>query len=308
MVWKSIPNSGIRDWVKAQAYARIRKVGKQNSAKNFGKNLKNSLQKLLYLEEGLEGKWRKGVMKIMRGSLTVFKVKRKRNLYVCSVKYERHTASVSKTNTSDLWHKRLGHVSVKARPSITMVTNLQNSLSKTFEMKDLDSKLTSVPLAAHFQLCKDQCPKTVSEKEQMKNTSYSNAIGSIMYLMEALNWLLRYLNGSDNYGITFSKNPQGASLVGYVDSNYANDRDNKNLLHSMCLLCVEHVLAGNHNFRILLPSQRLPPLFLSQSLVLWFLPVTAFLLVFSLRPLMATHYKMVRLVSGFPVVASLCGY
>ncbi|KAK4382368.1 Retrovirus-related Pol polyprotein from transposon TNT 1-94 [Sesamum angolense] len=105
----------------------------------------------------------------------------------------------------------------------------------------IDSKSTSVPLAAHFQLCKDQCPKTVSEKEQIKNTPYSNAIGSIMYLMvstrpdiayaisclsrymsnpgpshwEALKWLLRYLNGSDNYGITFSKNPQGASLVGY---------------------------------------------------------------------------------------------
>ncbi|KAK4382378.1 hypothetical protein Sango_2878100 [Sesamum angolense] len=49
-----------------------------------------------------------GVMKIMKGSLTVFKAERKRNLYTCSVKYECHTASVSKTTTSDLWHKRLG--------------------------------------------------------------------------------------------------------------------------------------------------------------------------------------------------------
>ncbi|KAK4400104.1 Retrovirus-related Pol polyprotein from transposon TNT 1-94 [Sesamum angolense] len=37
-------------------------------------------------EEGLEGKWGKGVMKIMKGSLTVFKAERKRNLYICSVK------------------------------------------------------------------------------------------------------------------------------------------------------------------------------------------------------------------------------
>ncbi|KAK4404587.1 Retrovirus-related Pol polyprotein from transposon TNT 1-94 [Sesamum angolense] len=64
-------------------------------------------------EEGLEGKWGKGVMKIMKGSLTVFKAERKRNLYICSVKYECHTASVSKITSSDLWHKRLGHISMK---------------------------------------------------------------------------------------------------------------------------------------------------------------------------------------------------
>ncbi|KAK4403516.1 Retrovirus-related Pol polyprotein from transposon TNT 1-94 [Sesamum angolense] len=64
-------------------------------------------------EEGLEGKWGKGVMKIMKGSLTVFKAERKRNLFVCSVKYECHAAFVSKTTISDLWHKRLGHISMK---------------------------------------------------------------------------------------------------------------------------------------------------------------------------------------------------
>ncbi|KAL0368464.1 UNVERIFIED_CONTAM: Retrovirus-related Pol polyprotein from transposon TNT 1-94 [Sesamum calycinum] len=162
-----------------------------------------------------------------------------------------------------------------ASPSITLVVELQNNLSKTFEMKDLgnakkilDSKPTSVPMAAHFQLSKEQCPKTVSEKEKMKNTPYSNAIGSIMYLMvstrpdiayaisclsrymsnlgpshwDALKWLLRYLNSSNNYGITFSKNPQGASLVGYVDSNYANDRDNRksttSYVFTLCGACI----------------------------------------------------------------------
>ncbi|KAL0321780.1 UNVERIFIED_CONTAM: Retrovirus-related Pol polyprotein from transposon TNT 1-94 [Sesamum calycinum] len=64
-------------------------------------------------EEGLEGKWGKGVMEIMRDLLLFLKAERKRNLYICSVKYECHTASVSKTTTSDLWHKRLGHISMK---------------------------------------------------------------------------------------------------------------------------------------------------------------------------------------------------
>ncbi|KAK4392785.1 Retrovirus-related Pol polyprotein from transposon TNT 1-94, partial [Sesamum angolense] len=57
-------------------------------------------------EEGLERKWGKGVMKILKGSLTVFKAERKRNLYVCSVDYDFHAASVVHQNVSDLWHKR----------------------------------------------------------------------------------------------------------------------------------------------------------------------------------------------------------
>ncbi|KAK4394560.1 Retrovirus-related Pol polyprotein from transposon TNT 1-94 [Sesamum angolense] len=46
-----------------------------------------------------------------------------------------------------------------------------------------NAKATAVPLAAHFQLCKEQSPKNESETEQMKNIPYSNAIGSVMYLM-----------------------------------------------------------------------------------------------------------------------------
>ncbi|KAL0385474.1 UNVERIFIED_CONTAM: Retrovirus-related Pol polyprotein from transposon TNT 1-94 [Sesamum radiatum] len=203
-----------------------------------------------------------------------------------------------------------------ASPSSTLITKLQKSLCKTFEMKDLgnankilgmtiernrrnstiflnqssyvksvlekfsmtNSKPASVPLAAHFQLCRNQRPKTDSEKEKMKSIPYSNAIGSVMYLMvstrpdiayavsclsrymsnpgsphwEALKWLLRYLQGSVNDGIKFSKCSQGASLVGYIDSNYANDKDSENPLLPMCLLYVVLALVGNHSFRILL--------------------------------------------------------
>ncbi|KAL0399858.1 UNVERIFIED_CONTAM: Retrovirus-related Pol polyprotein from transposon TNT 1-94, partial [Sesamum radiatum] len=108
-----------------------------------------------------------------------------------------------------------------ASPSLTLITELQNNLKKNFEMKDLgnakkilgmsierdrknstiflnqisyvknvlkkfsmeNAKPTSVPLAAHFQLCKDQSPKTELEKEKMEKVPYSNAIGSVMYLM-----------------------------------------------------------------------------------------------------------------------------
>ncbi|KAL0458873.1 UNVERIFIED_CONTAM: Retrovirus-related Pol polyprotein from transposon TNT 1-94 [Sesamum latifolium] len=61
-------------------------------------------------EEGLEGRWGKGIMK---GSLNVFTAERKKNLYICSVTYDIIVASVTHMNTSDLWHKRLGHISSK---------------------------------------------------------------------------------------------------------------------------------------------------------------------------------------------------
>ncbi|KAL2251634.1 UNVERIFIED_CONTAM: Retrovirus-related Pol polyprotein from transposon TNT 1-94 [Sesamum indicum] len=117
-------------------------------------------------------------------------------------------------------------------------------------------------------LSKDQCPKTDSEKEKMNKVPYSNAIGSVMYLMvstrpdiaysvsclsrymsnpgsphwEALKHLLRYLNGTKKLGINFSKSPNGAKLVGYVDSNYANDRDSRksttSYIFTLCDACI----------------------------------------------------------------------
>ncbi|KAK4400105.1 Retrovirus-related Pol polyprotein from transposon TNT 1-94 [Sesamum angolense] len=102
----------------------------------------------------------------------------------------------------------------------------------------------------------------------MEKIPYSNAIGSVMYLMvstrpdiayavsclsrfmsnpgtshwEALKWLFRYLNGSNNYGIKFSKCSEGVKLMGYVDSNYANDRDSRrsttSYVFTLCGACI----------------------------------------------------------------------
>ncbi|KAK4386043.1 Retrovirus-related Pol polyprotein from transposon TNT 1-94 [Sesamum angolense] len=57
-------------------------------------------------EEGLEGRWGKGIMKIMKGSLTVFKADRRRKMYVCSVDYDILAASVTDFDKTFLWHKR----------------------------------------------------------------------------------------------------------------------------------------------------------------------------------------------------------
>ncbi|KAK4411823.1 Retrovirus-related Pol polyprotein from transposon TNT 1-94 [Sesamum angolense] len=102
----------------------------------------------------------------------------------------------------------------------------------------------------------------------MKNIPDSNAIGSIMFLMvytrpdiayaisclsrymsntgpphwEVLKWFLRYLNGSANLRIMFSKCSKGVDLTGYVDSNYANDRDSRrsttSYIFTLCGSCI----------------------------------------------------------------------
>ncbi|XP_042018958.1 putative late blight resistance protein homolog R1B-19 [Salvia splendens] len=44
---------------------------------------------------------------------------------------------------------------------------------------------------------------------------------------EALKWLLRYLKHTAHYGLHFSKYSDMTNLCGFVDSNYANDRDKR---------------------------------------------------------------------------------
>ncbi|XP_047965743.1 secreted RxLR effector protein 161-like [Salvia hispanica] len=117
-----------------------------------------------------------------------------------------------------------------------------------------DAKPASVPLAADFMLSQDLCPKSETELDVMKRIPYTNAIGSVMYLMvstrpyiaytvsclnrymsnhspvhwETLKWLLRYLKQTAKYGLCYSKCDDGVLLTGIVDSNYANDKDKRN--------------------------------------------------------------------------------
>ncbi|KAH9331630.1 hypothetical protein KI387_003738, partial [Taxus chinensis] len=50
-----------------------------------------------------------------------------------------------------------------------------------FNMQDV--KLVGTPLAGHFKLSKEQCPKTEQERNQMSKVPYSSAVGSLMYAM-----------------------------------------------------------------------------------------------------------------------------
>ncbi|XP_047326581.1 secreted RxLR effector protein 161-like [Impatiens glandulifera] len=131
-----------------------------------------------------------------------------------------------------------------------------------------DAKSVNVPLASHFVLSKDRSLKTETEITEMKNVPYSNAIGFVMYLMistrldiaytvsclsrfmanpgmphwNALKWILRYLKTTVDVDLTFLKCSLSTKLVGYVNSNYANDRDNKksttSYVFTLCGSCI----------------------------------------------------------------------
>ena len=85
-----------------------------------------------------------------------------------------------------------------------------------------NAKPVSTPLASHFKLTKDMCPKTQEEITYMSKVPYASAVGSLMYAMvwprpdiahavgfvsrfmenpgeehwQAVKWILRYLKGS----------------------------------------------------------------------------------------------------------------
>lgn len=59
---------------------------------------------------------------------------------------------------------------------------------------------------------------------------------------EETKWLLRFLKSSAHVDLNFSKCPYGMKLIGYVDSNYANDRDNRksttSYVFTLCGSCI----------------------------------------------------------------------
>ncbi|KAE8712608.1 hypothetical protein F3Y22_tig00110239pilonHSYRG00037 [Hibiscus syriacus] len=115
------------------------------------------------------------------------------------------------------------------------------------------AKPMGTPLANHFKLSSEQCPKTYKETEDMAKVPYSNVVGCLMYAMvctrpdlahvvsqvfkymskpgkqhwEAVNWIFRYLKGTVRHGIVFGSQRDNPLVVGYVDLDYTGDLDNR---------------------------------------------------------------------------------
>ncbi|XP_031265285.1 secreted RxLR effector protein 161-like [Pistacia vera] len=116
-----------------------------------------------------------------------------------------------------------------------------------------DAKPVTILLASHFTLSKSQCPRTEPEMIKMEHIPYANVIGSLMYAMIstrsdlafvisllsrymsnpsmdhwiALKWVLKYINATLNVGLHYCKRTASLELVGFVDADFAGDRDTR---------------------------------------------------------------------------------
>ncbi len=99
-------------------------------------------------------------------------------------------------------------------------------------------------------------PKTDEEMEHISRVSYSSAVGSIMYAMvctrpnishavsvvsrymaypgkehwKVVKWILRYLKGTTDVGLTFDMAKMSNSVISYVDSDFPRDLDKRRSL------------------------------------------------------------------------------
>ncbi|KAH9743535.1 hypothetical protein KPL70_003339 [Citrus sinensis] len=182
-------------------------------------------------------------------------------LIACKVREEiealKHMLN-SEFDMKDLGHakKILGMEITRDRRKGTMFLSQKKYLEKvlnTFGMSNCKPVIT--PLASHFKLSNQQCPKSSEERQEMSKVPYANAVGCMMHAMvltrpdishalslisrymaspgkehwKAAKWVLRYLNGTLEFGLLYGKNRETneAGLWGYVDSDYAGDLDRR---------------------------------------------------------------------------------
>lgn len=126
-----------------------------------------------------------------------------------------------------------------------------------------EEKVVSTPLAAHFKLSGQQCPKSEEEQQVMEKVPYANVVGCLMYAMvctrpdiaqaisvvsrymgnpgkqhwDAVKWILRYLKGSWRQRIMFEKQKENARVLGYVDADYAGDLDKRRSTSGYVFTC-----------------------------------------------------------------------
>ncbi|CAM8906112.1 unnamed protein product [Rhodiola kirilowii] len=117
----------------------------------------------------------------------------------------------------------------------------------------LNSKPSPIPLRGHLVLSKADCPSTESDKHKMNDIPYDIVVGSVMYDMlctrpdlafalgvlsrfmsnpgnahwTAMKYVLKYIAGTQNLGLVYKKYETKIKLKGYVDSDYASNKDTR---------------------------------------------------------------------------------
>ncbi|KAK9205945.1 hypothetical protein WN943_016216 [Citrus x changshan-huyou] len=97
---------------------------------------------------------------------------------------------------------------------------LKKQLASEFEMKDLSDAQRILGI----EIRKDK--KNGSDRDYMARVPYASTVGSLMYVMLAVKWILRYLYGTIDVGLLFKKGC-GQQCMGYCDSDFAGDLDKR---------------------------------------------------------------------------------
>lgn len=125
-------------------------------------------------------------------------------------------------------------------------------IEKLLERFNMDNaKPMSIPLANHFRLSNAQCLKTDDEMKDTSKVPYTSIVRCLMYDMvctildlacavsvvrkfisnpgrqhwDVVKWIFKYLKGTIDYGIMFSKQQGNPSVVGYINAYYTGDLD-----------------------------------------------------------------------------------
>ncbi|TYK03226.1 Retrovirus-related Pol polyprotein from transposon TNT 1-94 [Cucumis melo var. makuwa] len=140
----------------------------------------------------------------------------------------------------------------------------------------VEAKAVSTPLEQHFKLSSKDSSKDIEESKRMESIPYSNATGSLMYLIvctrpdlahyssivsrymgnpgrahwEATKWVFLYLKGLSNRGLLYKHLKSiELNLYGYVDSDYAGDLDKRRSLIGFTFVLGGNVISWKSNLQ-----------------------------------------------------------
>ena len=150
--------------------------------------------------------------------------------------------------------KMLGMEIRRDRESGKLWLSQKDYVQKVLERFNMaDAKQVSTPLAGHFRLSTAQSPESAEEIQDMSKVPYASAVGCLMYAMvctrpdlahavstvskymgnpgrehwKAVKWIFRYLKGTSKHGLMFARQKDQASVVGFVDADYAGGLDDR---------------------------------------------------------------------------------
>ncbi|KAK9044839.1 hypothetical protein V6N11_058730 [Hibiscus sabdariffa] len=93
---------------------------------------------------------------------------------------------------------------------------------KRFSMEE--SKRGFLPMRHGISLSKEMCPSTPQERERMSQIPYASAIGSIMYAMISVKYILKYLRRTKDIFLVYGGEEE-LRIKGYTDASFQTDKD-----------------------------------------------------------------------------------